>query len=148
MAINPLTTIIQSTLANTAGRVVNAVVGKYLPATMSEQDKADMALEIRKLSNEEAETATADVASARELAMKESEDAPPWANVLKVTHRPLWSFVMLAIFSWTILAPYLGYPQIPLTEVHKSIMQTVIIFYFGGRSVEKAVAIGKGLGKP
>ncbi len=42
---------------------------------------------------------------------------------------------------WTILAPYVGYPQIPLGEIHKDIMQTVIIFYFGGRSIEKAAGV-------
>jgi len=59
--------------------------------------------------------------------------------VLTVTHRPAWSLLTLGIFAWTVLAPYLGFPNIPLTETHKAIMQTVIIFYFGGRSVEKAV---------
>jgi hypothetical protein len=38
-----------------------------------------------------------------------------------------------------VLAPYFGFPEIPLTETHKAVMQTVIIFYFGGRSVEKTL---------
>jgi hypothetical protein len=58
-----------------------------------------------------------------------------------VTHRPVWSFVMLVIFCWTILAPYFNYPLIELSTVHKDIMQTVIIFYFGGRTVEKAAGV-------
>jgi len=147
--LNPVSAAVKSVIKNTVGKVVSALTDHYLPATMSEQEKAEFRLKAEELALKEAEAATADVQNARALAMKESEGAPPWANVLKVTHRPLWSFVMLAIFSWTILAPYLGYPQIPLTDVHKSIMQTVIIFYFGGRSVEKCTGMIKGkLTKP
>jgi hypothetical protein len=51
---------------------------------------------------------------------------------------------MLGIFAWTILAPYVGYPQTPLGEIHKDIMPTVIILYFGGRSVEKAAGVVRG----
>lgn len=85
----------------------------------------------------------ADVESARELAMKESEGSPKWTKVLTVTHRPIWSFVMLSIFCFTIVAPVFGLPQIPLTDIHKDIMQTVIIFYFGGRSIQKSLGIIK-----
>jgi len=139
-----MTPVIGDLIESTVGKVVGKLADHYLPSTMGEAEKAEFKLKARELAIQEAESATKDVENARALAMKESEGAPPWANVLKVTHRPLWSFVMLAIFSWTILAPYLGYPQIPLTDVHKSIMQTVIIFYFGGRSVEKSIRMIKG----
>jgi len=139
-----LTPIIGDLIESTVGKVVGKLADHYLPASMSEAEKADFKLKATELSIQESKAATADIENARALAMKESEGAPPWANVLKVTHRPLWSFIMLAIFAWTILAPYLGYPVIPLTEVHKSIMQTVIVFYFGGRSVEKCTSMIKG----
>jgi len=139
-----MTPVIGDLIESTVGKVIGKLADHYLPSTMGEAEKAEFKLKARELAIQEAESATKDVENARALAMKESEGAPPWANVLKVTHRPLWSFVMLGIFGWTILAPYLGYPQIPLTEVHKSIMQTVIIFYFGGRSVEKSIGMIKG----
>ncbi len=138
-----MTPLIGDLIESTVGKVVGKLADRYLPASMSEQEKAEFRLKAEELAIEESKAATADTQNARALAAREGEGAPPWANVLKVTHRPLWSFIMLAIFSWTILAPYLGYPQIPLTEVHKSIMQTVIIFYFGGRSVEKSIAMIK-----
>ncbi|MFQ5428054.1 MAG: hypothetical protein ACE5EZ_03640 [Thermodesulfobacteriota bacterium] len=138
-----MTPVLGDLIESTVGKVVGKLTDHYLPATMDEKDKAEFRLKASSLAMEEARAATADMQNARALAIKESEGAPDWANVLKVTHRPLWSFLMLAIFSWTILAPYLGYPQIPLTEVHKSIMQTVIIFYFGGRSVEKTIGLIK-----
>ena len=134
-----MTPVIGDLITNTVGRVVDRLAGKYLPESMGEKEREEFRVEARKLAIEEYKTAIADVQGARELAMKESEGSPPWTKVLTVTHRPVWSFLMLGIFAWTILAPYLGFPLIPLTEIHKDIMQTVIIFYFGGRSVEKAV---------
>ncbi len=136
-----MTPVFGDLIESTVGKVVAKLADHYLPATMDEKEKADFRLKASSLALEESRAAAADMQNARALAISESAGAPQWANVLKVTHRPLWSFIMLAIFSWTILAPYIGYPQIPLTEVHKSIMQTVIIFYFGGRSVEKSISM-------
>jgi hypothetical protein len=45
------------------------------------------------------------------------------------------------MFVWAIFAPYAGYPQISLSEIHKDIIQTVVIFYFAGRSIEKVAAL-------
>lgn len=132
-----MTPVIGDLIQNTVGKVVDKLADKYLPSSMSEKEKSDLRIEARKLALDEYKAAVADVESARLLAGKESESAPAWTKVLTVTHRPLWSFLMLGIFIWTILAPYIGFPQIPLTGIHKDIMQTVIIFYFGGRSVEK-----------
>jgi hypothetical protein len=133
--------IIESVVKNTAGRLVNGLVDKFLPKSMNEAEKAKFKIEANKLAIEEYRTAIADVQGARELALEESKGAPPWAKILTVTHRPIWSFIMLGIFAWTVVAPYVGYPVIPLTEIHKDIMQTVIIFYFGGRTVEKSLEL-------
>ncbi len=139
-----MTPIIGDLITNTVGKVVGKLADKYLPASMSESEKEQFQLEAQKLAVEEYKTAVQDVQTARELAGKESEGAPPWTKILTVTHRPLWSFAILGIFSWTILAPYLGYPAFPLSDIHKDIFQTVIIFYFGGRSIEKVFKTMKG----
>ncbi len=139
-----MTPLVGDLIESTVGRVVGRLADRYLPPSMSEKEKEEFRLKAREMAMEEAKAATADVQSARVLAMKDGEGAPQWANVLKVTHRPLWSFIMLFVFVWTIVAPYLGYPQIPLSDVHRSIMQTVIIFYFGGRSVEKSIRMIRG----
>lgn len=136
-----MTAIVGDIIQNTVGKVVDRLTDKFLPSSMSEEEKLKIRLEAEMLALSEYKTAMADVQSARELAGKEAEGAPSWTRVLTVTHRPIWSFLMLGIFAWTILAPYIGYPQIPLGEIHKDIMQTVIIFYFGGRSVEKVVGV-------
>ncbi len=134
-----MTPIVGDLIKNTVGRVVDGLVDRYLPASMSEEERAKLRMDAQRLAMEEFNAAMADVQDARTLAVKESEGAPPWTKVLTVTHRPAWSFLMLALFSWTVLAPYFGYPQMMLTDVHRDIMQTVIIFYFGGRSIEKTV---------
>ncbi len=136
--------VIGSLIQSTVGKVVDRLADRFLPKSMSEEERAKFRMTARKLALEEYRTAMADIQGARELAWREGEGAPSWTKVLTVTHRPLWSFVMLGIFSWTIIAPYLGYPNLELSEVHKDIMQTVIIFYFGGRSVEKTVGILRG----
>ena len=45
--------IIGNILQNTIGKVIGGVVNKYLPASMSDKEKADMELEIQKLLMEE-----------------------------------------------------------------------------------------------
>lgn len=140
MALDPVTAAIDFVTA-----IGSKIADKYLPSSMSEKDKFDARLEIQKIALEEYKTTIADVQGARELAGKESDGAPGWTKVLTVTHRPVWSFAMLGIFGWTVVAPYFGWPVIPLTEIHKDILQTVIIFYFGGRSVEKVATTIKGV---
>ena len=133
--------LIESTVGKTVGNVVDKLVGHYLPASLSGAERETFKQKARELAIEESKAATADIQSARKLAAKESEGAPGWTKVLTVTHRRVWSFLILAIFGWTVVAPYLGFPVIALTEIHKDIMQTVIIFYFGGRSIEKAAGV-------
>jgi len=136
--------LIESTIGKAIGNTVDKLIDHYLPASMSETEKEQFKLEARRIGVEESNAATADIQGARKLAAEESKDAPGWTKVLTVTHRPVWSFLILAIFAWTVLAPYMGFPMIALTEIHKDIMQTVIIFYFGGRSIEKTVSVFKG----
>ena len=136
-----MTPVVGDIISNTVGKVFGKLADRYLPSTMGEKEKADFRLEAERLSVEECKAAMKDVQGARELAGKESENGPGWTKVLTITHRPAWSFLMLFIFVWTIAAPYAGFPVIPMSEVHKDVMQTVIIFYFGGRSIEKAAGI-------
>ncbi|MFQ5736748.1 MAG: hypothetical protein ACE5GY_07780 [Thermodesulfobacteriota bacterium] len=135
------TPVIGDIIESTVGRVVERLADRFLPAALSGKQREELRLKARELAAEESRTAMAGVNAARELAGREAEGAPAWTRVLTVTHRPAWSFLTLGIFAWTVLAPYLGFPSIPLTDVHKDVMQTVIIFYFGGRSIEKAASI-------
>jgi len=142
-----VTPIIGDIIESTVGKVAGRLADRYLPASMGEQEREEFRLKARELAVEESKNAIADVNAARSLAGKEADGAPGWTRVLTVTHRPAWSFLMLGIFLWTIVAPYADFPVIPLSDIHKDIMQTVIVFYFGGRSVEKAATVVWGRGR-
>lgn len=135
------TPIIGDIIQNTVGKVVDRLSEKFLPSSLSENERAQLRLEAIRLATEESRVAVADMQGARELAARDSDGAPSWTRVLSVTHRPAWSFLTLGVFAWTVVAPYAGFPQVALGEVHKDIMQTVIIFYFGGRTLEKAAGV-------
>ncbi|MEK6758312.1 MAG: hypothetical protein AABY51_00915 [Deltaproteobacteria bacterium] len=135
------TPIIGDIIQSTVGKVFDRLSEKFLPSTLGENEKAQFRLEAIRLATEESRVAINGIQGARDLALKDSDGAPSWTKVLSVTHRPAWSFLTLAVFVWTVVAPYAGFPQVALGEVHKDIMQTVIIFYFGGRTIEKAAGI-------
>ena len=77
--------------------------------------------------------------SARELAKWELKRGSALTNMLAAIHRPMWSLVTLGLFILTVVGPVWGW-SLQLTDVHKSIMMTVIIFYFSGRSLEKVLS--------
>lgn len=131
-------------LGTTASKVVDRLADRYLPEQITEKEKEEFRVRARELLVDEYKTAIADVQGARQLAADEAEGTPGWTRILTVTHRPVWSFLVLGVFCWTALAPYFGFESFPLTEVHESIIQTVIVFYFGGRSIEKTVGMFKG----
>lgn len=136
------TPIISDILESTVGKVVDRLADRFIPSTLGEKEREELKNEARKIAAEEYKAAAEDSRSARELAAKEvCLEAPYWTRVLTVTHRPVWSFAVLALFAWTILAPYFGLKELSLTDAHSEIMKTVIIFYFGGRSLEKTVEI-------
>lgn len=132
------TPIIKDILDSTVGKVVDRLAERLLPSSIGEKEKEELKLEAMRIANDEYRAAAEDSKSARDLAVKELwPQAPYWTRVLTVTHRPVWSYAALALFVWTVLAPYLGFGEFALSQVHSEIMQTVIIFYFGGRSLEK-----------
>lgn len=136
------TPIIGDLLESAVGKVVDRLADRFIPSTLGEKEREELKNEARRIAAEEYRAAAEDSKSARELAAKEAIlAAPVWTAVLTVTHRPAWSFAVLALFAWTILAPYLGFEGLALTEAHSEIMKTVIIFYFGGRSLEKTAEI-------
>jgi hypothetical protein len=122
--------------------LVKEVVNRVLPREkMSEEEQLKMELALReglsKLDLSKFEAEVRDRESARLLAEKELERGNALTTTLAAIHRPIWSLVTLLLFVFTVIAKPLGLPAMELTEIHKSIMQTIVIFYFGGRSVEK-----------
>lgn len=136
------TPLIGDILESTVGKVVDRLADRFMPSSLGEKEREELRNEARRIASEEYKAASEDSRSARELAAKEAwPEAPYWTKLLTATHRPAWSYAVLALFAWTILAPYAGLEDLPLTDAHGEIMKTVIIFYFGGRSIEKTASI-------
>ena len=128
-------------IQNTVGKVVDRLADKFSPSPVSDEDKLKLRLEAEMLALKEYKIAIADAKGAHEIAGEEVYAAPRWTRALSATHRPMWSLLTLGIFTWTIFAPHVGYPQVLLSDIHKEIIQTVVIFYFAGRSIEKVAAL-------
>lgn len=122
-------------------KVVSEVISRFFPEKMDEAEKKKLEWEIAQATMEldwkVLEKEIEDRVSARKLAGQEGQMGNAWTMMLAALHRPMWSIGCLAIFVWTLIAPALGFPQIELTDVHQTIIQTVLIFYFGGRTAEK-----------
>ena len=122
--------------------IVGDVIKRALPGEkMSEEKKLKIELETAKVLQEvaakEIELDVKDRSNARNLAKRDLKDGNAFTNFLAAFHRPLWSIATLVIFCWSIIGPSLGLPTVELTGIHQAIMMSVIVFYFGGRSLEK-----------
>ena len=135
-----------------ATKLLPDVIKRILPREkMSEEDQKKLEQEFEKellsLDWKMLEKEVEDRVSARHLAEEELKRGNAWTNALAAIHRPIWSLVTLAVFVWTMVSQQFNLPSIEFNDLHAQIMQTVIIFYFGGRSVEKGISIAKGKSK-
>ncbi|HEA70993.1 MAG TPA: hypothetical protein ENH98_03600 [archaeon] len=117
------------------------------PEKMSEQEKLKLErsinTELLSIDFKKMEKEIEDRASARALAKEELKNGTAFTAFLAAFHRPLWSIVCLVIYTWTMISPSFNFPDIEFTGLHKDVMMTVVIFYFGGRSIEKVFAVMK-----
>lgn len=121
----------------TIGKVVGKVVDKYLPASMSEKEKAEMQLEIEKLVIEEEKNIQAQMetinATMREEAKSDKFIVYAW--------RPLVGFCFVAlIVNNFILMPYFaiyGLQPITIPDGIWSAMLVVLGVSAGTRGIEK-----------
>lgn len=141
-------------LSEPVAGIVRDIIGRVLPPQkISEEERLrleqELKLKVMEYDWSELEAEIQDRADARALAQKELEKGNALTNAMAALHRPVWSFAMLALFLMAVLDKALGLPDIQLGDAERDIMRTVIVFYFGGRSVEKvAHAIRNGNGKP
>lgn len=91
----------------------------------------------------------ADRASARQLAEADVARGNWASNFLAATVRPIWGYCSLVVVAYPYLAGALGWPAVTLDNATKDIVQMVIMFYFGGRTIEKVLPLvmGKDKGK-
>jgi hypothetical protein len=129
--------------------VLDTVLKRVLPGEkMSEADKVQLAqqlqLELMKADWASVEREFADRADARALAKAEAAQGNPFTMALSAVVRPIWGLSSLVVVAYPYLAGGLGWPSVAIDEATKDIIQTVIMFYFGGKTVEKVVSWKKG----
>ncbi len=136
---------VEEIVQNIVGKVADRLADKLPLSSMSDDDRLKLRLEAEMLASSECKAAMACVKDAHELAGQDDGGATaPSVWALSAIHRPIWSFLILGVFIWTIFAPYAGYPEVSLSTIHKDIIQTVLIIYFAGRSIEKVAALAWG----
>lgn len=126
--------------------LVSDVLKRVLPAEkMTEAERlkleAEINLALMKYDWNKIELEFKDRDSARRLAEADVAKGNAFTNVLAASVRPLFGFACLAIFIWTALGPQFGLKELTLTDNHRLVMETVIYFYFGARTIEKGVAM-------
>ena len=118
------------------GKVLPDVVKRVLPPEkMSQEDSAklqqELALTLMAQDWKSIEAEYSDRASARWLAAQEVAKSPPWAAAASAIVHPVWGLGAFALVVYSLLN------NMDIKPALQSIIETVIMFYFGGRVVEK-----------
>lgn len=118
------------------GRILPSVISRVLPAEkISEIDRANLqqaiTLELLNQNWKSIEAEFEDRANARNLASQDIAKGNAFTSLLAATVRPAWGFGAL------ILVGYSVFSSLPIQSTYADIVQTVLFFYFGGRTIEK-----------
>lgn len=117
-------------------KILPNVLNRVLPAEkMSEADRAklqqDLTIELLKQNWQEVEAQYADRADARALAKADIAGGNVFTQCLAATVRPAWGFGALGLVSYSVIN------GLDIQASYADIVQTVLFFYFGGRTIEK-----------
>jgi len=126
--------------------VVNTVIKRFAPAEkMSEEQAARFAheiqLELVKQNWSALEMEFKDRDSARQLAAADVAKGNAFTNFLAAAIRPMFGFTVLVVFVLMSVGTYFGLPKLEITQTIAGVMETVIGFYFGMRTGEKAMSM-------
>ena len=129
--------IIGDLLNSTVGKVVGKLVDKYLPASMSEKEKAEMQLEMEKLLIEEEKNLQAQMETVNATMRAEAQSD----KFIVYAWRPLVGFCFVALICNNfILMPYFasyGLQPIIIPDGIWSAMLVVLGVSAGTRGIEK-----------
>ncbi len=125
-------TILLSLLQNILPGVINRVLP---PEKMSEEEAAKLQNELTttllQQNWQQIEAEYADRNSARGLAAQDIAKGNTLTGILAATVRPAWGYGALVLVAWST---WYGHPIAPALQ---DIIQTVLFFFFGGRTLEK-----------
>jgi len=127
-------TLLIGLLQNILPGVINRVLP---PEKMSEEDAAKLQNELTKTLIEqnwnEIEAEYKDRDSARNLAAQDIAKGNAFTGILSATVRPAWGYGALALVVYSVLY------TVPISAQLNDIIQTVLFFFFGGRTIEKVI---------
>jgi len=125
--------------------LVNGILKRVLPEKMSEAEKAQLqqqlSLELMKADWSQVAAEFKDRADARALAAIDVARGNAFSNILAATVRPVWGYATLIVVAYPYLAGALHWPAVTIDDSTKDIVQMVIMFYFGGRTIEKVLPL-------
>lgn len=123
-------------LVSLLGNVLPDVIKRVLPAEkMSEAETAaltqQVTLELLKQDWSKIEAEYADRNSARQLAAQDIAGASGAGRFLASVTRPIWGIGAFVLVAWSV------YKGVPVPAGAETIIEVVVAFYFGGRTIEK-----------
>lgn len=129
--------IIGDLLKNTVGKIVDKVVDKYLPPSMSEKEKAEMQLEISKILIDEEKTLQAQMETVN-ATMREEAKSEHW---IVYSWRPLigYTFIVTVLNNYVLLPYFINY-GLQSIEIPSEIWSAMLIILgvsAGTRGIEK-----------
>lgn len=112
------------------------ILKRVLPAEkMSEADRAQLeqslTMELMKANWQQVEAEYADRNSARDLAKADIAVGNAFTGALAAIVRPLWGIGAFAIVAYSVATGY------EIKAPLQAIIETLLMFYFGGRVIEK-----------
>ena len=130
---------IEGILKNTVGKVVGGLVDKYLPASMTEQEKAAVMAEAEKQALEtfKAEVADTQSARSREVEMNKAEGASRLSKDLTsylAIGCLLLSFLLFYQLLWIGVSPDKKDILVYILGIMSAIDMSIISYYFGSSS--------------
>jgi len=134
------TPIIGDLIENTIGKGIDALIGKFLPKSMSESEKTEARKGILDLAVTAVETQEQNLTDR----LKYDMQSDSW---LSKNIRPM--VLVYLIVAWSVLA--VSSVKYSVDVVYVELLSTMLTgafaFYFGGRSAEKIMKIWKGTNK-
>lgn len=125
-------TLLLGLLQNILPSVINRVLP---PEKMSEADAAKFQNELTTTllaqNWQQIEAEYQDRANARNLAAKDIAKGNAFTGILAATVRPAWGYGALLLVGYSVVM------NLPISSTYADIIQTVLFFFFGGRTLEK-----------
>ena len=120
--------------------ILPGVLNRVLPAEkISEEDAAklqnELTQQLLQQNWQQIEAEYADRTNARSLAAQDIAKGNAFTGLLSAIIRPAWGFGALALVVYSVLGHY------QISAPLQDIIQTVLFFYFGGRTLEKVTPV-------